>query len=63
MASAFSIDLLEPTSKFQTPVTFLLYARKILVIQLSGFAGMFTLSTLAHMFQFWPTLHTMQRHY
>ena len=63
MSSAFSIDFLEPTSEFQTHVTFLLVdktqsvgihflswiARKMLVIKLSGFAEIFTVSTPALM--------------
>ena len=61
MSSAFSVCFLEPTSEFQTPVTFLLVAktqsvgihflskitRNILVINLSGFAEIFTFSTPA----------------
>ena len=63
MSSVFSIDFLEPTSEFQTPVTFLLVdktqsvgihflswiARNILVIKLSGFAEFFTFSAPALM--------------
>ena len=55
MSSAFSVDFLEPTSDFQTPITFFLVekkhkvgthffnwiARKILVIKLLGFAENF----------------------
>ena len=57
---AFSVDFLEPTSDFQTPITFLLVdkntkcgykfskiARKILVIKLSRYAEIFSFSTPA----------------
>ena len=63
MSSAFSIDFIEPTSEFQTPVTFLFVdktqgldihflskiTRKNLVIKLSGFAEIFIFSTPALM--------------
>ena len=63
MSSAFSIDFLEPTSEFQTLITFLLVdktqsvgihilswiTRKILAIILLGFAEFFTFSTPAPM--------------
>ena len=63
MSFSFSIDFLEPTSEFQTPVTFLLVDKNtkcgysfskldhknILVIKLSGFAEIFTFSTPALM--------------
>ena len=79
MSSAFSIDFLAPNLEFQTPATFLLkwtktqsvgiqflskIARKILVINLSGFAEIFSfLLHLLLLFQLWPTLHIMQRHH
>ena len=47
--------------------TFSKIARKNLVIKLSGFADSSTFSTpvsiYIYMFQFWPTLHIMQRHH
>ena len=63
MFSAFSIDFLEPTSEFQTPVTFLLEYKntkcgysfsssdpqKILIIKWPEFAEIFTFSTPAPM--------------
>ena len=62
MSSAFSIDSLEPTSEFQTPVTFLLvdkntkcgYSFSLIArkIKMSGFAEIFTISTPAYGFSF-----------
>ena len=61
MSSAFSLDFLKPTSDFQTPITFLFVDQntksvfiflvrsqeKKMVIQLLGFAEIFTFSTPA----------------
>ena len=61
MSSAFSIDFIEPTSEFQTPVTFLLedkntfiyflskLARKVLELICQVFAEICTFSTPAPM--------------
>ena len=79
MSSAFSTDFLEPTSEFQTPVTFLLVdkkqsvgihflsliARTILVmhVRFSAFTEIFTFSTPDPMVSLLLVLHIMQRHH
>ena len=76
MSFAFSIDFLEPTSEFQTHVTFLLvdkntrcgYSFSKLDMEnfgynLSGFAEISLSLLRPQRFQFWPTLHVMQRHH
>ena len=75
MPSAFSIYFLEPTSEFESPVTFLLVdkkqsvdihffskiARKTLVNKLSGIWKFSRFLLLLLCFHFWSTLHIMQR--